>query len=275
MMQGRTLWFPGKTKKAITLSYDDGKIYDRQLCEIMAKYGVKGTFNINSALSGKGNHLTTEECVALYQKHGFETAYHGAEHLMYPSVSTSAVMMDVVQDRIALEHATGGFIIGGAYPFGAYNKDIIEIHRLAGIKYCRAANSNHRFELPTDWLEWVPTCHHDDAAMPELLERFLSGKPWIAQIFFLWGHSYEFNDKDNWETIERFCRRVENEPVWHATNGEIYEYVTAYRSLQFSADESVVYNPTHIDIWFANMWADEPILVRAGKTINVTTGKEI
>ncbi len=275
MMQGRTLWFPGKTKKAITLSYDDGNIFDRRLCEIMAKHGVKGTFNINSAQSGEGRRMTTEECVELYQKHGFEVAYHGAKHLFYTCVSSSRVMLDIVNDRIALERACGDFVIGGAYPFGAYNHDVKEMHRFAGILYNRTTHSTYGFELPTDWLEWNPTCHHDHPEMMSLLEKFLAGKPWMAQVFYLWGHSYEFNDKDNWEVIEKFCERVEGAPVWFATNGEIYEYVNAYRSLRFSADERIVYNPTQMDVWFAEMRAEEPILVRAGKTINVETGEEI
>ncbi len=275
MMQGRTLWFPNKTKKAITLSYDDGNVFDIRLCEIMAKHGVKGTFNINAGRRADARHLPVEECIALYKKYGFETAYHGVDHLMYPSVSPSRVMMDVVNDRIALEKATGDFIIGGAYPFGAFDKDVKEIHRLAGIKYSRTAYSNHSFNIPTDWLEWVPTCHHDYPDLIPLVDRFLADKPWLAQVFYLWGHSYEFHDNNNWEVIEKFCEHVDGAPVWFATNREIYEYVTAYRSLQFTADESIVYNPTQMDIWFAGMFDAEPILVRAGKKVEVETGKEI
>ncbi len=274
MMQGRTLWFPGKTKKAVTLSYDDGNIFDRQLCEIMGKYGVKGTFNINSELSGEGRRMTTEECVSLYQTHGFETAYHGAKHLYYTSVSPSLTMLDVVNDRIALEKATNGFIIGGAYPFGAFNPDVKEIHRLAGIKYSRTAHSAPlNFNPPGDFLEWVPTCHHDYPGLMPLVDKFLADDPWFAQIFFLWGHSYEFHDKNNWEVIENFCKRVSQEPVWHATNGEIYTYVTAYRNLQFSGDERFVYNPSHTDVWFSAIRQNNPILVPAGKTVLTATGE--
>ena len=35
-------------EKAVTLSYDDGVIYDKKLIEILNKYELKGTFNINS-----------------------------------------------------------------------------------------------------------------------------------------------------------------------------------------------------------------------------------
>ena len=37
----------GKTK-AVTLSYDDGTRHDIKLIDIMTKYGIKGTFNINT-----------------------------------------------------------------------------------------------------------------------------------------------------------------------------------------------------------------------------------
>lgn len=49
--------FPGFRRKALTLSYDDGVVNDRRLIEIMNKYGLKGTFNLNSGLfseDGKG-----------------------------------------------------------------------------------------------------------------------------------------------------------------------------------------------------------------------------
>ena len=39
--------FPGGKAKALTMSYDDGKLEDIRLVEIFNKYGIKGTFNIN------------------------------------------------------------------------------------------------------------------------------------------------------------------------------------------------------------------------------------
>ena len=40
-------------RKAITFSYDDGVTQDIRLIELMNKYGLKGTFNLNSELLGK------------------------------------------------------------------------------------------------------------------------------------------------------------------------------------------------------------------------------
>ena len=43
-----------------------------------------------------------------------------------------------------------------------------------------------------------------------------------------------------------------NESVWFATNIEIYEYVEAYKRLEYFADGKTVYNPTLIDVWMYN-----------------------
>ena len=40
--------FPGGRVKTVTLSYDDNVEADVKLVQIMKKYGLKGTFNINS-----------------------------------------------------------------------------------------------------------------------------------------------------------------------------------------------------------------------------------
>ena len=40
--------FPGGKSKALTLSYDDGCQSDRKMIEILDRYGIKATFNLNS-----------------------------------------------------------------------------------------------------------------------------------------------------------------------------------------------------------------------------------
>ena len=55
------LRFPNFKDKCVTLSYDDGLIYDKKLIEILDKYGLKCTFNLNSeefASKEGGRHLT-------------------------------------------------------------------------------------------------------------------------------------------------------------------------------------------------------------------------
>ena len=39
-------------KKYFTLSFDDGLEQDKRVLELMKKYGLKGTFNLNSGMFG-------------------------------------------------------------------------------------------------------------------------------------------------------------------------------------------------------------------------------
>ena len=70
------------------------------------------------------------------------------------------------------------------------------------------------------------------------------------KLFFIWGHSFEFEHKNNWQHLEEICQKLSNnEDVWYATNIDIYNYVNAYKSLIYSADGEIVFNPTVYDIW--------------------------
>ena len=70
-------------------------------------------------------------------------------------------------------------------------------------------------------------------------------------LFYLWGHSYEFEGDNNWDRIEKIAELVSGkDDVWYATNTEIYDYVEAYRALVFSADMTIVHNPTALEVFF-------------------------
>ena len=71
------------------------------------------------------------------------------------------------------------------------------------------------------------------------------------RLFYIWGHSFEFDRNNNWERLEEICQKLGGkEDVWYATNIEIYDYVQAYKSLIYSANGRKVYNPTLFTIWF-------------------------
>ena len=93
------LRFPGFLVKACTLSYDDGVKDDARLADIMRKYGLKGTFNINSGLfakeEGKGR-MTEKEAYDLYVNSGHEVAVHGVKHLSLGEVPKEAGLYDIV-----------------------------------------------------------------------------------------------------------------------------------------------------------------------------------
>ncbi|MBQ7932622.1 MAG: polysaccharide deacetylase, partial [Clostridia bacterium] len=86
------------------------------------------------------------------------------------------------------------------------------------------------------------------------------------RLFYLWGHSYEFNDNNNWNVIEEFAAKAGNrDDVWYATNMEIYDYVKAYDSLIWTVAGDMVVNPTVTNLW----------LNYQGKEIEVPAGAAV
>ena len=260
------LRFPEGKEKALTLSYDDGVIYDKRLAEITEKYGIKITFNINSNFIGAHpTRLNIEDIRELDAMDHVEIATHGENHRAPGRISKLEGITDTLMCRRTLEKELGKIIRGMAYPdSGIYSittnvskQEIKNYLKDLGIAYARSlGGDSNNFLLPTDWYDWVPNAHHNNPNLMAYLKEFLdlemvgSGAHKVPRLFYLWGHSYEFENDKNWDLIEEFCKTASNNPnVWYATNIEICDYVNAYYSLIFSADDSIVYNPTVHNIW--------------------------
>ncbi|MCM1156513.1 MAG: polysaccharide deacetylase family protein [Roseburia sp.] len=270
-----TMLFPEGKRKALTLSYDDGTVYDRRLVELMNRYGIKGTFNLNSGTLGRGetkdasgkvteeSAVTLEELPKLYAGH--EIATHASKHTA-PTGCGSVALYEILEDRKVFESILPYLVTGHAYPFGRYDKEVFAMLKAAGIRYARTVRSTESFGLPEDFLEWHPTAHHNNPRLMELAKRFCEWENEDeAELFYLWGHSYEFAREDNWQVIEDFLSYMAGfaDTVWMATNGEIVDYVTAYKNLVFSADGSKVYNPSAQTVW----------LTARGKVFRIAPGQ--
>lgn len=254
------MFFPQWKTKALTFSYDDGNVEDRRLVELFNKYGVKGTFNLNSKIffeNGATNKISSSEVGELYKGH--EVAVHTETHPRLELLPSSQITREIASDKEALEKLSGTIVEGMAYPFGTYNDEVVSVAGSVGIKYSRTVHSHHSFNIPTDWLRMPATCHHADDKLFELAERFLAESPnerrfaYEPLLFYVWGHSYEFRTEEDWCRMEGFVSMLSGrEDVWYATNIEIYRYVTAYRSLIYSNDRTMVYNPSATTVYFGN-----------------------
>ncbi len=251
----------GKSK-VLTFSYDDGVVQDIRLINILNKYGLKGTFNINTGIytpeekkreQFRGT-MKLSEAQELYVNSGHEVAVHALTHPFLERLPISSVLTEILEDRKNIEKQYRTLARGMAYPYGTYNDEVVEALRKCGICYSRTTRATEKFEWPQEWLLLHPTCHHNHPQLMEFAKRFVESStryPMDNWMFYVWGHSYEFDDHDNWEVIEKFADYVsDREDVWYATNIEIYDYVKAYERLQISADETIIYNPSAIDVWF-------------------------
>ena len=124
---------------------------------------------------------------------------------------------------------------------------IYQVIRNLGFSYNRTARSTHDFRVPEDFLRWDGTCHHGDPELFPLLEAFLETEEELA-LFYLWGHSFEFEGDRTWNLIEAFAQKISGkEDVWYATNGEICAYLTAMKRLV--TGDGFLLNPTEIPLW--------------------------
>lgn len=271
--------FKDGKRKVLTLSYDDGVVQDIRLIDIMNKYGLKGTFNINS-----GSYLEEDakrekfygrmklsEAKELYTNSGHEVAVHGYTHPFLEKLRSDEVITEIIDDRRAIERDYGVIARGMAYPYGTYNAETVDILGKCGVCYSRTVKSTESFDMPKNWLELNPTCHHNNPRLMELAKKFAEEdmRHWArGWMFYLWGHSYEFDDADNWQVIEEFAKYIGGrDDIWYATNIEVYDYVKAYENLQTSVDKKTVYNPSAIGVWVAI--EGETYVVKSGETLSL------
>ena len=234
--------FPGGRHKVLTMSYDDGKTEDRRLVEIFNKYGIRGTFNLNSGLLDDPRRIPACEYRDLYAGH--EIACHTYTHPTIARSPITEVVRQILRDRMELEDIVGAPVRGLAYPNGSYSGEIMELLPKLGIRYARVVPTTGEFGMPENFLAWHGTCHHNGNLL-ELGERFRElYKTQYLYMMYVWGHSYEFTNNDNWNVIERFCALMGGrEDIWYATNIEIVDYLDAASRLQFTASGDRAYNP--------------------------------
>ena len=244
--------FPGGKHKALTMSYDDGREEDRRLVALFNKYGIKGTFNLNYGIDWDSRtdelRVPITEYKELYKGH--EMASHTYTHPTIERCPLEQVVEQILEDRKGLEAIAGYPVRGLAYPNGSYSEEIEKLLPALGIRYARIVGSSDNFAMPRNFMEWKATCHHNHNLL-ELGKQFIeSFKTQYLYLMYVWGHSYEFTSKNNWELMEEFCQLVGGrDDIWYATNIEIVDYVEVRNRLQFSADCSFVYNPSVASAW--------------------------
>lgn len=224
-------------KKAITFSYDDGVTQDIRLIELLNKYDLKCTFNLNSELlSKKGMLVRKGQRISHYKVHtedvktiydGHEVAVHTLTHPNLTKCDDAEVIRQVETDRLNLSELVGYEVVGMAYPCGGVNNDdrvANIIQKSTGVKYSRTITTNNCFDLQENLYRFNPTSHHlDFEKMMQLGREFLELKPKEPKVFYIWGHSYEMDcGADYWVKLEEFFKLISNkDDIFYGTNKEV------------------------------------------------------
>lgn len=227
--------FNGK-RKALTFSYDDGVLQDERLIGIFNKYGLKGTFNINSELLGKSRYLEIcgkkvdhtkiqpKDVKTIYKGH--EVAVHTLTHPNLTMLEEQEIIRQVEEDRLHLSRLVEYEVCGMAYPCGGINNDerVAEIIRKkTGIKYARTISSTYSFDLQENIYRFNPTVHHTEwEQLEKIVKNFIDLKTDAPALLYIWGHSYEFDAEKSWEKFEDICRELSGrDDIFYGTNKEL------------------------------------------------------
>ena len=273
------LRYPNWKDRALTFSDDDGTEQDAWLIEKLKNAGMRGTFNLNSGMfrpedrpkskTAFCRRLSEQEAKALYSAPHVEVAAHGRLHQRVECLTDAQQTYEFSADKAALERLFGKLVCGGAYAYGTYAPQTPSLLAACGLNYCRTVQSTRDFCLPENFLTWHPTCRHADPDLEALTERFLTEPVKLQpRLFYLWGHTFEFERDNSWEIMERFLRAMaDGDMIWYATNGEIFRYVRAFRRLESSSNGKLLYNPSAETLWL--LAGGEQVKIVPGEILNL------
>ena len=256
------------------MSYDDGSEHDRRLIKLFNRYGIRGSFHLNSGRLGSECQVRPDEVSTLYEGH--EVACHTVSHPDLTQLSSDEIRHEILEDKKVLEALTGTPVRGLAYPFGNYDTRVTSLLPLLGIEYARTVTTIEGFKIPENWLTWETTCHHNLAM--ELGKLFLKSPAWEMKLMYVWGHSYELDgfmsgdSSKNWQYMESFCQLMyDHEQVFYATTIEIVDYLKALEKVIFCVKDSTIDNPSDEEVWIN--WRGATIAIGPGTTCLLNESK--
>lgn len=194
--------------KIVSLSFDDGTVYDKGFIGLLNKYNLKATLNLNSGLKDfvwyfgdrPVKRLNLEESKNLYIGH--EVASHSLSHPYFSSLSEAEIEKEVSEDIKNLTDIFGYDIEGFAFPFHDQTEQNIQsVRNCAELKYIRYSylcddyTPRDRYHIPINAL-------YDDHDIYERLGNFKQNTL-KNSLFVIAGHSYEFEMKNDWDKIEK------------------------------------------------------------------------
>lgn len=201
--------------KYFLLSFDDGTVYDRRFVELLNRYGMKCTFNLNSGLEDivwyyEDRYPIHRQRLAetVEQYRGHEIASHSAHHHWLNTLTPPQLSREVGEDCAALKELFGVKEIGFGVPFTACGEREIKIIRKF-VRYIRLSEMSGNFALPADPYHIPIHGLYNDADIREKIARFAENE--LPQsLFVMAGHSYEFEVLDHWGYMEALLQYIKS-----------------------------------------------------------------
>lgn len=199
--------------KYFLLSCDDGTVYDGRFVALLNRYGLKGTFHLNSGLEDFVWYYEDRfpirrqilgETVEQYRGH--EIASHSLHHPWLNTLTPPQLSREVGEDCRALKKIFGIEQIGFGVPFTACEERENRLIRKF-VRYIRLSEFAENFDLPKDPYHIPIHGLYFDEDIREKIRRFADCSQEDA-LFVLAGHAYEPEVLNRWEELEELLRFI-------------------------------------------------------------------
>ena len=212
----------------ITTSWDDGHPSDERLADLLARYGIAGTFYVPDRNS-EGRPVLDKAAIGRLSRK-FEIGGHSIDHVVLHRLPLEELTRQVEGNKRQLEGITGTPVRGFCYVRGRYNNTVTDVVRRVGFEYARTTENFHTgigddpYEIPTT-LQFYPHPVSDYAKMlvggpslsrTQLFLSAVSAGHLVDRVrrlannaragdgyFHLWGHSWELDEHDLWDDLEK------------------------------------------------------------------------
>ncbi len=148
-------------KQSVVITFDDGWADNHeQALPILTSLGLQATVYISSGFIGKPGYLTSTQVLEL-QSAGIVIGGHTRSHLDLCRIEPSRVIDEVRGGRWDLEDLIQSPVNTFAYPFGSYNRAIVDAVKAAGFKSAVTTghgwldNPSQRLTVPRSFAENV------------------------------------------------------------------------------------------------------------------------
>jgi peptidoglycan/xylan/chitin deacetylase (PgdA/CDA1 family) len=199
--------------KYFLLSFDDGTVYDRRFVELLNRYNIKATFNLNSGLEGfvwyyedrfPVRRQILSEIGDLYNGH--EIASHSLHHHWLNTLTPPQISREIGEDCEALKKQFGMTEIGFGVPFTACDAREIKIIRKY-TRYIRLSEFAETFALPEDPYHIPIHGLYNDADIRTKIAAFAQNDL-EDSLFVMAGHSYELEALNHWGYMEELLQYI-------------------------------------------------------------------
>ena len=252
----KKLYLNGKAK-AFNVTYDDGVLQDVRFVELLNKYNLKGTFNLNSQLMQDEfewthengmvvKRLAKDKVLSLYNGH--EVASHTLTHPYMNNLSREEIIHELQTDKVNLEKLFDREIKGFAVPFDYYSKLIESCVKECGFEYARISEESRSFTPQSDYYKWRATVFHLNSELDKFVNAFLNTNEELA-LFQIVGHSYDLDVENMWEQVENIFKAIcADNDVLPMTTIEIIDYLKAMSLSEVNGNHII--NNSNMSLWF-------------------------